>query len=247
MTEYPTRIDEFNLGKWGKMKFKQWLFNNYPLEFDEKYFNQIAERVPVGSFAIDIGGYTGDTAIPMSYATGPTGKVLVFEPGPVSFKFLVENLELNDIRNVDPYQRAITDKDGSYTFHYVDDGFINGGYSSAIEAGPEGCGNKHEVQVVGVNLTGFLNDVYAMWLPKLSYVKIDSEGYDKEILKSNKDLFVQYKPTIQLEVYPWLSINERWDLIESIYAIGYSWGNEDTSEFFKKPPAVVDVVCRFRS
>ena len=78
MTQYPTRIDSFDLGRWGHIKFMQWMFGNGPLGFYEQTVTDYASYIPPGSFAIDIGAYTGDTAIPMALAAGPTGKVLAF-------------------------------------------------------------------------------------------------------------------------------------------------------------------------
>ena len=241
MTNYPTRVDTIDLRQWGTIQFKQWLHNG-PLAFSEDGVTRLSKFIPPGSLAIDIGAYTGDTAIPMALCVGDKGKVVAFEPGPASWEFLQDNVKLNPRLRISAHHLAITSEPGEYTFHYVDQGFINGGLSTAISAGPDGCGNSYKAKVQGVNLTQFLKDCYGDWIDKLRYVKIDTEGYDKEILKANGAFFMQYRPVIEVEVYPFLNDVERTDLMESIVELSYHW-EVPNSQFWLPAPAVVNVLC----
>ena len=241
-TIYPTRIDTFDLRQWGTLRFKQWLFNDTPICFTPDTVTRVARFIPPGAFAIDIGAYTGDTALPMALAAGPTGRVLAFEPGPAAFPLLAENVALNALPQLSIYNAAITATPGRFTFHYVNDGYINGGWSAALDAGPAGCGNPCACEVEGIVLTDRLERHYAAWLPRLSYVKIDTEGYDKEILKANRALFMRYRPVIEVEVYPFLSDAERADLKAAIRSLSYRWEG-DESLFHAPPPAVINILC----
>lgn len=243
MKTYPSRIDEFDLGKWGKIQFKQWLFpGSNTATFSESEVDRIAGFVSKGSFAIDIGGFIGDTTMPIALATGPTGQVLVFEPGPASYEFLNTNMKINKLHWVDLVPKAITTTEGPHTFYYTDEGLINGGNSDFLDIKHNGCGNPVPHEVDGVDLSKFVAEHYFDKMKPLSFVKIDTEGFDYAIVEANSDFFMAFKPTVQVEVYPFLSQRERARLMNSVAAIGYGWnGGEDV--FLFPDPKPKDVIC----
>lgn len=235
-----TQLDHFDFGRFGSVDFITWLHEhtkNYGLGNPGEFVNHI----PPGSFAVDIGAYTGDTTIPMALCVGPTGKVVGFEPGPVSFELFKQNAALSKLP-VDAYNYAITDTGGDCVFHYVDDRYVNGGYSAKIACGPEKCHNHIEHTVKSVKLTEFLREHYAEWLPKWSFLKIDTEGYDKDILHANVELLREFKPVIQVEVYPFLDFDERQSLIDGIRAVGCRYTCPEHF-FFHEFPSVYNVIC----
>jgi len=59
-------------------------------------------------------------------------------------------------------------------------------------------------------------------LPELCLVKVDAEGYDKEVLKSLKSLLSAYKPVIISECNKNLTPEERTELFEVLDGLGYS-------------------------
>ena len=243
MKTYPSRVDTLNLGKWGAIQFKQWLFGVEPPPLTEAWVDHVARLVPKGSFAIDIGAFTGDTAIPMALAVGRDGLVLAFEPGPASFHILVDNMNLNRLPQIVCSPTAVMPKAGDYTFHYTDTGYINGGFSSSLDISPAGCGNPIPWIVQGVHLTDYLAAHYADWLPKLSFIKIDTEGYDKELLKANRELIARHKPTLQVEAYPFLSERERRDLADTIESLGYV-PDVPRALLLAPNPNPFDVICK---
>jgi hypothetical protein len=58
-------------------------------------------------------------------------------------------------------------------------------------------------------------------LSKLRLIKVDTEGYDKEILKSIAPVISKYKPVIIAECFPKLNTEERIDLFNTIAKHGY--------------------------
>ncbi len=86
---------------------------------------------------------------------------------------------------------------------------------------PEEANKKHgnftlAQKVRGVNLQHYLEKHYASWLDKLSFIKIDTEGYDKEIIKSIAGLIIKYKPVVIAEVFTQLTREERYELYDVI-------------------------------
>lgn len=243
MKTYPSRLTTFDLGKWGSVQFKEWLFGIDMPPITESFVDRMASLIPPSSFAIDIGAFTGDTTLPMALATGRDGLVLAFEPGPASFDFLLENLALNSLPQVTCAPNAVMRSAGEYVFHYTDSGYINGGFSASLDITPAGCGNLHPWHVHGIHLTDYLAKHYSAWIPKLSFIKIDTEGYDREILKANAALIRKHRPTIQVEVYPFLSDRERADLFAAIAALDYTHDGGEAAEHSRKP-LPFDIVCK---
>ena len=62
---------------------------------------------------------------------------------------------------------------------------------------------------------------YPEWLDKLSLIKVDTEGYDKEILKSISDLVNQYKPYIIAECFGGNTPEEKMELFEVLDQMNY--------------------------
>src|SRR5262245_50877542 len=51
-----------------------------------------------GDLVVDVGANIGETVLTESLAVGNSGRVIAFEPHPRTFKFLRQNLELNQVR-----------------------------------------------------------------------------------------------------------------------------------------------------
>jgi len=169
---------------------------------------------------IDIGAHTGDTTVPMAIASGKGGKVLALEPNPYVYKILAENAKLNtDFGQIIPLQKAATQEPGQFTFHYSDASFCNGGYLEKIKN--QKHNHNYTLQVDGINLQAYLKDQYHKELDRLTLIKVDAEGYDKEIIKTLKEIIVQYQPSILVECYKRLNTEERKDLFHTITSMGY--------------------------
>jgi len=219
--EYGYQVNSFELAKDGKIDYAQWL---HPYESEKQITQEMVQFygsfAPLGSFIIDIGAHTGDTAVPMAAAVGSAGMVLALEPNPYVFKILEKNAALNrDKTNIIPLNFAATAADGSFEFNYSDASFCNGGFLQSIEN--KNHGHKYTLQVQGKNLANYLHKNYPEKLSSLRLVKVDAEGYDKEILKSILPILQKYKPHIISECNQNLTHAERTELFDLIHGMGY--------------------------
>jgi FkbM family methyltransferase len=220
--EYEYKALEFDLGSIGKVKYAQWL---NPLERSKEITVSKVEFfkkfIKPGSIAIDIGAHTGDTPIPMALAAGPTGKVLAFEPNPYIFKILLVNVDLNKGKtNIIPLNYAVTVDDGEFFYSSSEASFNNGGIS---DVEPDKHGKfAMQTKVKGLNLEKYLKANHADDLNKLALIKVDTEGYDKEILKSIQNVIRDYKPVVIFECFGKLTREEREELYDLIAQHGYT-------------------------
>ena len=179
---------------------------------------------------IDIGGFSGDTPILYANAVGTSGKVIAFEPNPHSFDILKVNSEINTHLNIHPVNKAITEVEGTYTFHYSDLEYCNGGFASEIDFGVGATGHVVPLDVSGVNLSNWIDDnLTADEINRISFIKIDTEGYDYKILRSNKSLFTKIRPVLEVELYPALSIREVEEMYNTLTDIGYGVFKQENS------------------
>jgi FkbM family methyltransferase len=219
--EYPARIDEYQLGKDGVLQFANW---DNPLvkkaRIDQATVDFYRKYIAPGDMAIDIGTNTGDTTVPMALATGSSGLTLGFDPNPVVFRILEINSGLNTEKtNIVPYCLAITVEEDEFYFISSEASFSNGGISKTTKS-PLGRFIYHE-KVKGVNLESFLEANHKAWLPKLSFIKVDAEGYDREIIRSISSLIDKYRPVLVTESLGTNPPGEKLELFDVIHRHGY--------------------------
>jgi FkbM family methyltransferase len=173
-----------------------------------------------GDFAIDVGAHSGDTTVPIALAAGATGCVLALEPNPYVFKTLEKNATLNrEKARIVPQCFAATEEEGSFVFHYTDASFNNGGFRSQQRW--KLYRRQYPLEVVGRNLLRVLREEFAAWLPKLAYVKVDAEGYDRAILASIMPILRERRPVVRAEVFRKLMAGERHALFDLLAENGY--------------------------
>jgi FkbM family methyltransferase len=219
--DYGYDLREFDLPCDGLIQYAQWQHPyDVPKVITQPAVDAIRQFVSPGDFVIDIGAHSGDTTVPMALAAGQGGCTLALEPNPYVFKVLAANAALNrDATNIVPHCCAATQSDGDFVFHYSDAGFCNGGFRSQQRW--RFYRRKHALRIQGRNLLAMLRTEFAEWLPKLSYIKVDAEGYDRAILDSILPIIRERRPVIRTEVYRKLLARERQELFDLLADAGY--------------------------
>jgi FkbM family methyltransferase len=219
--EYGYKIDSFKLNDYAGVEFAQW---QHPLcePFQLRDSNVAFYRslVKPGDFIIDIGAHLGDTTVPMALAAGKEGCVLALEPNRYVFSVLEKNASLNaGLTNIIPLNIAATAEDGQFSFNYSDASFCNGGFLTQREK-PDKY-HKYTLQVEGRNLEKIFEKEYAHLLPKLTLIKVDAEGYDKEIIKTLAHTISTCRPKLLSECNQFLTRSEREELFDVMTGFNY--------------------------
>ncbi len=200
-TEYEFRQVAFTLKDDGVVQYAQWLhpgeFGNEVKQAHVDFFRHYIRR---GDFVIDIGANEGDTTVPMALAAGVEGLTLGIEPNPHVFRVLSANAALNPGKtHIIPLNFAATADDGEFTFGSGDPSYGNGGIVGFTHN--KRRNTRYTFTVTGKNLERYLHTHHADALAKLTFIKIDTEGYDKEILKGMPALIATYRPTLVVECF----------------------------------------------
>ncbi len=217
---YPLRVDSFDVEGVGAIDFANWenplvekkVILKDTIDFFRKF---VAE----GDFAIDIGSNIGHTTVQMAIATGKTGLTLGFDPNPFVYEVLLQNSKLNPEKTkIAIFNLAITDSNEEFYYNSSEASFNNGGISLNKE-------NRHgkfslNTKVKGVNLELFLQENFPGKINQLKLVKIDTEGYDKEIIKSIFKILKQHKPAVITECFGKNKAEERFEQFELLKSLG---------------------------
>jgi FkbM family methyltransferase len=199
--EYEFKQIDCHLKDEGIVQYAQWLHpGESGLIVTQAHVDFFKRFIKKGDFIIDIGAQQGDTTVPMALAAGSEGLTLGLEPNPHAYKVLDANAKLNKNKtNIVPLNFAATAEDGEFTFGSGDPSYGNGGIVGFTHN--EKRNVRYTFKVTGKNLYKYLLAHYAEYLPKLTLIKIDTEGYDKEIIKAMPEIINKYRPFLVTECF----------------------------------------------
>ena len=219
---YGFKVQGFDLPKDGKIEYAQWLHpKERGTEIKQATVDALRKFLSPGDVAIDIGAHSGDSTIPIALAVGKSGCVLALEPNRYVFPVLQKNSELNGEKtNIIPLMFAATPEDAEMEFQYSDSGFCNGGRFQGMSRWIHG--HAFALKVQGRNLHSYIEKEYPGLLPRIRFIKMDTEGYESEVLRSLDRLISRCKPYLKVEVYGKLNDAQRRELHRQISAHGYA-------------------------
>lgn len=218
----PYARKSFTLSDGRAVNFAQWVVDkNAQVEIDDAQIDAYRSHVSEGDFCIDIGAHCGDSTLPMAIAAGTSGCTLAIEPNSFVYHVLERNARSNrHLCNIQTIMAAASDREGFLTFNYSDPAFINGGEHREISKLKHG--HMYQLEVFAIDIAKELEECYGDWLPKLKFLKVDTEGNDLYILKSLESIIRAYKPALKCEIFKHTSVEYRNELIQFLGELGYS-------------------------
>ena len=220
--KYPIQIENFDIIGLGRVQFANWKnplvkpkeISTSSIAFFKKFLNE-------GDLAIDIGANIGHMTTQIALASGKNGITLAFDPNPFVFEILLKNAKLNtDLTNIHPFNYAISEQEEYFYYNSSEASFNNGGISKEKRS-------RHgkyalDTKIKGIRLEDFILKSYSESISNIKLIKIDTEGYDKEIIKSISNLLVKYKPVVITECFGKSNAEERYEQFNLLKSIGYS-------------------------
>ncbi len=130
-----------------------------------------------GDTVIDVGANIGTISICMSQAVAPAGSVMAFEPDPITYKAMVENISLNKLGNVVPINAAVGKTGGFRDFCRLK----KSSDMSHFLGNENGYMSRSEVIKVKCET---IDDLFEKRkLKRVALLKIDVEGAELEVLQ----------------------------------------------------------------
>ena len=159
----------------------------------------IKNIVKEGDTVIDIGAHIGLYSVFLSKLVGPSGKVICFEPHEQVVKRLYNNLLLNGLNNYEIHNYGVGDKDEEVDFNMIleekmFEGTVNSSFLETEKIDSNYFDGKFIKKKTKVKkLDSLFNE------QKIKFIKIDTEGYEFNILVGMKNLIKKFKPIIIAE------------------------------------------------
>ena len=155
----------------------------------------IRQLIDPGMTILDIGAHIGHYTVIAADATGRGGKVFAFEPDPISFEFLRNNITENHLDGVaTPIQKAVTDRPGRVRLY---SGRRDRVANSILRT------NKTSGRYIQCDATTVDAVAAQLRMDAVDLIKIDVEGSEYDVL-AGMDEVCSRSPTLKLvvEFYP---------------------------------------------
>jgi FkbM family methyltransferase len=186
------------------------------------------DLISPGSRVIDVGANIGIYALPWA-ASGTDVTVHCFEPNPVARSRLARNVALNRLAaRIRMHAEALSDHAGTATLYASDD------MSSLNQGVYTGAGRAVPTEVPLARL----DEVLGIEGPPVSFMKIDVQGHELEVLRGAEAVISRHRPALILEHEDdlYLSASEanqrKTQLAELLSRLGYEtlyisrWGSD---------------------
>jgi FkbM family methyltransferase len=161
--------------------------------YEEHIVEAFREFIQPGMILYDVGAHVGYHSLIMNQLLNNAGRVYAFEPNPVNFLSLQNNILINECQNIIPINKALSDKTECVkfaTFRYSLVGHIE------TECTPED-GIIQDVDAVSID-----DLVFCEGHPAPQIIKIDVEGAENRVVRGLQETVAQFSPVIIAEVRP---------------------------------------------
>ncbi len=159
----------------------------------EIYYFQTDKNCPI---ILDIGSHIGISILYFK-SLYPNSKILAFEPNPISFEILKENIFNNGLEGIEVINKAVDSNSGKKPF-YIDNSKQNWeSNSSFLTNSWSGKEITKSIEVQSTRLDDYVKDI-----DEIDMLKIDIEGTEYDVLNSHRKILnkvnnisIEYHPT----------------------------------------------------
>ena len=176
-----------------------------------------------GDLVAEVGGHIGYISQYFSQLVGEEGRVVVFEPGPNNLPFLRRNTR--DLANVEVVELGVGREPGRADFFVEQLTGQNNSFVADFEgltANAHAAGVDSKVESISVELTS----LDAHFVERLSFIKIDVEGFELPVLQGATRILQQDRPLLMVEIQA-----DREALAELASTNGYEVLGDDLAPF----------------
>jgi len=190
----PVFVD-YKPGKWPFYDDNDSQEIGYHLNFNEWYSDLLSLFAPYitpGSVVIDVGANLGFTTLLFARMAGMTGAVHSFEPGNQMAGKLEAMVTANELQNVHVYRMGLGSQLAELELAIPE---YSGNASLSFPS--HLSGKKVVIEKVRIER---LDDAIGNSLSRLDFLKIDTEGFEFEVLRGAEQTISRLKPVIYIEL-----------------------------------------------
>jgi FkbM family methyltransferase len=150
-----------------------------------------------GQTVYDIGGNEGIFTLFFARQVGASGCLVTFEPNPRSHARIVENVRLNGFTTVDVRRIALGAAPGRASLVFPRDETARGSLVGDIQSQI-----RHEKRVAAIEVDiDTIDRQIANGLPEPDFVKIDVEGFERDVLAGMMGTLARRRPRLYIELH----------------------------------------------
>ena len=195
--------------------------------YEKEVMDVYLDKIHAGDTYVDIGANIGEHSLFASYVVGVTGHVISFEPITYIRQQFEESIKLNNIQNISVKPFACGNITETKTLH-LEAGNI--GASSLVPLADKKHESTEEIRIVRAD------DVLKEF-GKVDFIKIDTEGYEYNVIQGLEQTLSQYHPSLLIEYSPMFYTRNMQDgthdglrMLETLQKYGYSLTDLGTHE-----------------
>lgn len=198
--------------------------------FEKEETDYLTKILKKGDVFVDIGANIGLFSLIASKIVGDEGLILSFEPAPLTFSRLKENITLNNFKNVDIRNIGLSNSKGELTFYVSNNGYD--AWNSFAPSQDKKLESSIQVPVSTLDI-----ELKEIDKTKIKLVKIDVEGWEKFVLYGGKDFLENYSPIVMVEFTEENTFNAGYpvyDIYDIMQDFGYVWHRINNGELVKE-------------
>lgn len=166
-----------------------------------------------GWTVLDIGANFGLYSTTCGRLVGPAGRVFAFEPAPNTARFLARSCALNQLRNVNIVEAALSDQDGEAWIELNPNPELN-----RLVAAPAAGLNVERVPIMTLDRWSGERAAAGDAL-RPDFIKLDAEGHEHQVLDGGASLLARTSPIVLFEIKHGVELNH--GLAEHFTRLGF--------------------------
>lgn len=178
------------------LKNDKYIGQRIALEKYEPYETKlILRQTKKGDVVIDVGANIGYYTVILADKVGNSGKVYAFEPDKINFEILKKNIEINKFKNVVAINTAVGSREGKIDLYKSKEN-LGDHKLFQIPLGSAASPFDERDIVKIINLDSYFKNI------KVDLMKIDTQGWEPEVIEGAKKIIEKNKPIMFLEYSP---------------------------------------------
>lgn len=161
--------------------------------YEEWVYSIINSLLPHDAVVMDIGAHIGVISLLMA-KIAKSGKIIAFEASPENYALLVKNITDNFIKNIQPENLAIYNKETTLTINHVEE--FSGG---AFLSGPRSSYRDDRARTYHVKAVRLDDWARENNINRLDFIKMDVEGTEKASIEGSLEVLKKFRPYLIIE------------------------------------------------
>jgi FkbM family methyltransferase len=202
---------------------------------EERFLEGLAFQ---GQTVFDVGGYEGIFTLFFARRVGPTGRLVTFEPNPYNSARIAENVRLNGFENVEIHTVALGAVPCRMPLVFPADEAARGSLVSDIQ---DTIVREKHAATIDVDVET-IDRLVAHGLPEPDFVKMDVEGFERDVLEGMTATIARRRPRLYIEVHGAdfaRKLENATSLVDCLWHSGYEVYHVESATSIRQPSDIM--------